>query len=150
MSNCILYHGKPRPDGYVQVRVNRKFKYVHVLAWIESHGEVPDGMLGCHTCDTRNCINPDHLFLGTTKDNMNDKVFKCRQSKGESHGMSKLTFEIVKETKSRSWIGNGIQSDDINCYEEWEEDIVVYDQIKLKKFIEQKLSLHQKEIHERR
>lgn len=53
-----------------------------------------------------------------------------------------IPFAIVKEKKSRSLLGNGLQNDDINCHEEWEEDVKIYDKTKLKVFIKEKLRLH--------
>jgi hypothetical protein len=52
-------------------------------------GDIPDGMNVCHHCDNPSCCNPEHLFLGTTFDNVSDKVRKGRQAKGDRHG-SKL------------------------------------------------------------
>jgi len=46
-----------------------------------------------------------------------------------------IPFEIKKVKRSRSWLGDGFQSDDINCYSEWEEEIKVYDKETLSKFI---------------
>jgi len=58
-------------------------------------GEIPEGLNVLHRCDVPSCINPDHLFLGTTQDNVDDKVNKNRQSKGSGHGRSKLTNDQV-------------------------------------------------------
>jgi hypothetical protein len=46
-----------------------------------------------------------------------------------------IPFELKKVSRSRSWLGNGFQSDDINCHSEWEEEIKVYDKEKLSDFI---------------
>ena len=46
-----------------------------------------------------------------------------------------VPFELKKVSRSRSWLGDGFQSDDINCHSEWEEEIKVYDKEKLSEFI---------------
>jgi predicted XRE-type DNA-binding protein len=64
-------------------------------------GEIPLGIYVCHRCDNPKCINPEHLFLGTPKDNMNDKMKKGRNFnvKGSQHGQAKLDEEKVLEIK---------------------------------------------------
>lgn len=61
------------------------------------NGEIPDGMIVCHKCDIRCCVNPDHLFIGTYQDNMDDMMRKGRHKtmEGEYHPRSKLTREDV-------------------------------------------------------
>jgi hypothetical protein len=44
-------------------------------------GPIPDGMLVLHTCDNPPCVNPDHLYLGTWKDNMQDRIKRGRNPK---------------------------------------------------------------------
>jgi len=46
--------------------------YVHRLAYIEAHGNIPSGFFVCHTCDQRLCIEPTHLYAGTAADNNRD------------------------------------------------------------------------------
>lgn len=51
----------------------------HRYSWILAHGEIPAGMKVLHKCDVRCCVNPDHLFLGTQKDNIADMMAKGRR-----------------------------------------------------------------------
>lgn len=50
----------------------------HRFAWQLSHGEIPDGLFVCHSCDNRGCCNPSHMFVGTNHDNVQDKMLKGR------------------------------------------------------------------------
>jgi len=60
-------------------------------------GKIPKGKLVCHSCDNRGCVNPDHLFLGNHKENMDDCCKKNRQARGEKTASSKLTEKNVGE-----------------------------------------------------
>ena len=67
-------------------RLNRPFDYgryrgqpAHRAVWVLFNGPIPDGMLICHHCDNPPCINPDHLFLGTDADNVQDAIDKGRR-----------------------------------------------------------------------
>lgn len=61
-----------------------------------------NGLHVCHTCDTPACVNPDHLFLGTRQDNIDDRERKGRGARfyGEAHPRSTLTEEIVREIRT--------------------------------------------------
>ena len=78
----------------------------HRLSWELEHGPIPEGLDVCHRCDNRSCVRPDHLFLGTAKQNMEDCVSKGRMHRGERTGSSKLTAHQVKEIRRCHSLGD--------------------------------------------
>lgn len=94
-SGCIewqLYCNK----GYGQLTHLMKRYYAHRLVWTLEKGEIPEGLLVCHHCDNRKCVNTDHLFLGTHQDNMDDMVKKGR-SKNKNILDHKLILKLIKK-----------------------------------------------------
>jgi len=80
-----------------QFWLNRKNLFAHRAAWLLFWGPIPDGLLICHECDVGICVNPDHLFLGTHKDNTKDMIQKGRANprRGEECHYAKLTANDV-------------------------------------------------------
>jgi len=76
-------------------------EFSHRLSWMIHYGEIPKGMMVCHKCDNRKCTNPNHLFLGTAKDNKDDCINKGRNVQGEDSPNAKLTLEQVKEIRAK-------------------------------------------------
>lgn len=73
----------------------------HRVSWVLHCGPIPDGMVVCHKCDVRSCVNPDHLFLGTRNDNNQDCRSKDRHAKGERMGNARLSQAQVAEIDRR-------------------------------------------------
>lgn len=123
-SPCLIWQGHVNRDGYGVVHIKRVKYLAHRVAYADRCGPIEPKMMCCHHCDTPSCVNPDHIFLGTQKDNIGDCVRKGRHGsttkresrpkgnshwtrqkpdgvpRGESSGTSKLTEEKVRAIRS--------------------------------------------------
>lgn len=79
---CWEWTGKRSWNGYGRTSINRRQTGAHQMSWEIHNGKIPDGMCVLHKCDNRGCVNPNHLFLGTKKDNTKDMMNKGRGMKG--------------------------------------------------------------------
>lgn len=96
---CWGWKGSKTPGGYgkVSVRIDKKPITIsaHRLSYLAHKGDVPFGKLVLHKCDNPICTNPEHLFIGTHLENMQDKCTKGRSSTVKSISNAKLTIENV-------------------------------------------------------
>jgi hypothetical protein len=95
-TGCWLWMGYCDKNGYGRVTLGRKNAQAHRHSYSEFVGPIPKDMYVCHRCDVPSCINPDHLFLGTQKQNMLDRDKKGRVASGERNGKTWLTEAQVK------------------------------------------------------
>lgn len=72
MKTCINFTGSKDKDGYGWQRGFGERK-AHRVAYVQANGPVPDGLWVLHTCNNPSCINPDHLYAGTPKQNSEDR-----------------------------------------------------------------------------
>lgn len=79
--------------GYLTATVNGKHERAHRAAWLLLKGPIPLGKHVLHKCDNRSCIEETHLFLGTNRENVDDKIAKGRQPRGEAVAGARLTAE---------------------------------------------------------
>jgi hypothetical protein len=105
VTGCWEWAGGLR-NGYGVLGHNR---YAHRIAYRLFKGD-PTGLYVCHHCDNRRCVNPEHLFLGTQKDNLRDMVRKGRHMsqtrpdalrRGERHPKARLCETDIREIRKR-------------------------------------------------
>lgn len=90
-------------NGYGRFKVRGKTRRAHRISLFIATGTYPtDEICVCHKCDNPRCVKPEHLFLGTTSDNLKDRDAKgrLRPVKGVKHGMARLTEEEVTRIRS--------------------------------------------------
>lgn len=105
-NGCIEWCGRPlTTGGYGVLRVKGVFTKAHRHAWAITNGLIPQGLFVLHRCDNPICVNPEHLFLGTAFDNMQDMAAKGRAAGsrrvGEKHPLAKLSSAQVREIRAR-------------------------------------------------
>lgn len=111
VGDCIEWMGSRIHDGYGRVKVGGKSFRVHRRVWALLSGPIPDGIDVLHSCDNPPCCNPDHLFLGTNQDNVDDRTAKGRHSSGAAHWMRRLPGRLRGECNGKAVL----TVDDVRC-----------------------------------
>jgi len=95
---CWIWQGGTDKDGYAKTWYKGKNLRVHRVIWsITNSKTIPKNMVILHTCDIPSCVNPNHLQLGTQKENMMDKKRKGRCATGDNNGMRKFPKLLAGE-----------------------------------------------------
>lgn len=110
---CWLWRGGTRKkDNRARFWVDGYTREAAIVSYLVFVGEIEDGMLVLHKCDNPNCVNPEHLYLGTRKDNMNDFLTRVgRKYKGEHSPAHKLTNKDARNV--RKMFSGGMKQKDI-------------------------------------
>lgn len=86
-------------DGYPKITINKRQRTMSRYIYERFVGIIPKGNVIRHKCDCASCINPNHLEIGTQIENIEDKVIRNRQARGENIGISKLNRILVDEIR---------------------------------------------------
>lgn len=99
LGKCWVWTGSTS-YGYGQFWLNGTNHKAHRVAYILTHGDIPEEVMVLHRCDNRVCMRDSHHFLGSHQDNMDDRNTKERQSRGEAHTSSKNTDPQIDEIRA--------------------------------------------------
>lgn len=102
--DCWIWTGCVGTSGYPQLSSSGKTIFMHRWAYEEFIGRIPDGMSVLHRCDVKRCVNPEHLFIGTQRDNIRDMISKGRQRFSD---MKRPLAVIVAKMRSATHCKNG-------------------------------------------
>ena len=90
VGDCLEWAGHIHSRGYGTVCFKGKSFRAHRFFYEHFLGKVKDGLYVCHKCHNKKCVNPEHLYAGTQKQNMDDMVAANRQAKGDAIAKHKL------------------------------------------------------------
>ena len=99
-AGCWIWMGATQVRGYGEILSSNRKMLAHRASYEAFVGPIPKGMYVCHACDNVYCVNPNHLFLGTQKQNLQDMAAKGRSTRGERNPQAKLTEEKVRAIRS--------------------------------------------------
>jgi hypothetical protein len=101
--DCWLWLGAKDYDGYGCLAINRSIRSIRAHRfsyYIHNNNELAPNLFVCHRCDNPSCVNPAHLFLGTTQENTSDRTSKGRDAKGNKNYNTKLSIQSVIDIRN--------------------------------------------------
>lgn len=103
---CWRWKDSLDKNGYAYIYAGKNKHYkAHRLSYEMYKGDIPQGFLVCHSCDNPTCTNPEHLWLGSIKENSEDSVKKGRSCHGESRPLAKLKDSDIPEIRKMLSLG---------------------------------------------
>lgn len=93
---CWDWKGYKNKQGYGRMGIAAsQCVNAHRVSWVIHSGQIPAGLFVCHRCDNPSCTRPDHLFLGTRQDNVDDMLIKKRSR----HFQKNKYYGVVEEKR---------------------------------------------------
>lgn len=103
--SCWPWTAGTFPEGYGRFTLDGEYYHAHRIAWAIAYEEDPWFYLVLHDCDNPQCVRPEHLYLGSQRDNMLDAKFRSGLGgvslPGETNPSAKLTSEEAREIRAR-------------------------------------------------
>ena len=109
-NDCWIWHGSVFSNGYGAFYAMGQNRKANRVSYAISHGAIPEGLGVLHHCDVKRCVNPSHLYAGDHQQNMNDKVARGRQARGDTHYARTRPELLARGEAHGSCIHPGISS----------------------------------------